>query len=210
MTRIFISSTFRDMQDERDILARRVLPRLRAEVPGAAHLVEIDLRWGLTRAMTADGGAVRLCLEGVDAAHGVLGMIGARTGWQPDPSFLRAFDRAFAGTLPGPCGLTELELRRAFAKARSGTAPLPRILIAERARTAETAPLVDWLEAHHPERLALYDTPERFEQAAHAALTDLLSAAQGHHPQPDPAPQVARPQAEATLARALRPPWLRR
>jgi hypothetical protein len=48
--RIFVSSTFRDMASERDLLALHVFPGLRryCEARGAA-LCEIDLRWGITK-----------------------------------------------------------------------------------------------------------------------------------------------------------------
>ena len=44
--RVFISSTFRDMQAERDHLIRFVFPRLREELlQRRIHLVDVDLRW---------------------------------------------------------------------------------------------------------------------------------------------------------------------
>ncbi len=47
--RVFISSTFRDMHAERDWLVKRVFPALRERlVPYRIHLVDIDLRWGVT------------------------------------------------------------------------------------------------------------------------------------------------------------------
>lgn len=47
--RVFISSTFKDMQAERDHLVRFVFPRLREELlPRRIHLVDVDLRWGVT------------------------------------------------------------------------------------------------------------------------------------------------------------------
>ncbi len=47
--RVFISSTFCDMQAERDQLVRYVFPRLREELlKRRVHLLDIDLRWGLT------------------------------------------------------------------------------------------------------------------------------------------------------------------
>ena len=43
--RVFISSTFRDMQAERDHLVRFVFPRLREQLlPRRIHLVDVDLR----------------------------------------------------------------------------------------------------------------------------------------------------------------------
>src|SRR4051812_18068696 len=48
--RVFISSTFRDMHAERDWLVKRVFPALRERlVRHRIHLVDIDLRWGVTK-----------------------------------------------------------------------------------------------------------------------------------------------------------------
>src|SRR5712692_9332347 len=54
--RIFISSTFTDMQGERDELVLRVLPELR-QLCGSRGVVsgEVDLRWGITTEQRAEG-----------------------------------------------------------------------------------------------------------------------------------------------------------
>ena len=46
--RVFISSTFKDMQAERDHLVRFVFPRLREELlKRRIHLADVDLKWGV-------------------------------------------------------------------------------------------------------------------------------------------------------------------
>jgi hypothetical protein len=47
--RAFLSSTFRDFTEERELLAKQVFPELnrRARERGL-ELVEVDLRWGVT------------------------------------------------------------------------------------------------------------------------------------------------------------------
>ena len=54
--RVFISSTFRDMQAERDELVKKVFPQLRkmCEERGVAWS-EVDLRWGITTEPAQDG-----------------------------------------------------------------------------------------------------------------------------------------------------------
>lgn len=47
--RVFVSSTFRDFDDERDLLARRVFPSLEARLKDRfVEVVEVDFRWGIT------------------------------------------------------------------------------------------------------------------------------------------------------------------
>jgi hypothetical protein len=51
--RIFLSSTFRDFGEERDLLVRRVFPALRARLKDRfVELVDVDLRWGITPEQT--------------------------------------------------------------------------------------------------------------------------------------------------------------
>lgn len=65
--RLFVSSTFRDLQRERDILVRRVFPQLRAlcEARGVTF-TEVDLRWGLTEEDSEEGRIIPLCLGEID------------------------------------------------------------------------------------------------------------------------------------------------
>ena len=79
--RVFISSTFRDMQSERDRLVRFVFPKLRQELlQRRIHLVDVDLRWGVT----SEQDALSVCREVVDECRPrFLCMLGGRYGWVP-------------------------------------------------------------------------------------------------------------------------------
>ena len=60
MKNIFISSTFRDMHAERDLVQERVLPALRTEARKYGDNVEvIDLRWGVDTSMLETEKAVQ-------------------------------------------------------------------------------------------------------------------------------------------------------
>lgn len=63
--RIFISSTFHDMHAERDYLVRHAFPERRARFrTHQIELVEVDLRWGITRSQ-AESGKTQLGKQGV-------------------------------------------------------------------------------------------------------------------------------------------------
>jgi tetratricopeptide (TPR) repeat protein len=83
--RIFISSTFRDMQAERDYLVRQVFPGLRKSCrERQVEFTDIDLRWGLTREEAEQGQVVRICLEEVDRCRPYfISLLGERYGWSP-------------------------------------------------------------------------------------------------------------------------------
>lgn len=82
--RIFISSSFGEMAEEREILACRVMPSLRPVCD--AHnvaLVEVDLRWGVTG---ESGGVERLDqLVGPEISRAALfvALVGKCFGWLP-------------------------------------------------------------------------------------------------------------------------------
>ena len=62
--RVFISSTFRDMQDERDELMRKTFPVLRRKAAERdVTLTELDLRWGITPEESQSGKVVEICLR---------------------------------------------------------------------------------------------------------------------------------------------------
>jgi tetratricopeptide (TPR) repeat protein len=84
--RVFVSSTFRDMQLERDELVKRVFPRLRhlCEQRGVSWS-EVDLRWGVTDEQKAEGAVLPICLAEVERTRPYfIGMLGQRYGWVPD------------------------------------------------------------------------------------------------------------------------------
>jgi len=84
--RIFVSSTFRDMQSERDHLIKNVFPKLRkiAQTRGV-ELTEVDLRWGVTEAQAEDGKVIEICLREIDRCRPYfIGLLGERYGWVPE------------------------------------------------------------------------------------------------------------------------------
>ena len=84
--RVFISSTFRDMHSERDYLVKRVFPALRERLlPYRIHLIDIDLRWGVTSEQVDNDQALDLCLQQIDECRPLfVGLLGERYGWVPD------------------------------------------------------------------------------------------------------------------------------
>ncbi len=82
MIRVFISSTFEDMQEERTELLQGVFPRLRREFSGrAVSIVAVDLRWGITREQSSRGDVVETCLSEIDNCRPFfVGMLGSRYG----------------------------------------------------------------------------------------------------------------------------------
>ncbi len=60
--RVFISSTFHDMQAERDYLVKHVFPELRRRCRElAVEFVEVDLRWGVNEEQAEQGQVMAGC-----------------------------------------------------------------------------------------------------------------------------------------------------
>jgi hypothetical protein len=84
--RLFVSSTFSDMQAERDELVKRVFPQLRrlCEHRGV-HWTDVDLRWGVTDEQKAEGQVLPVCLAEIkNCRPWFIGLLGERYGWVPD------------------------------------------------------------------------------------------------------------------------------
>lgn len=85
VVRVFISSTFRDMQAERDELVKRIFPVLRklCESRGVTWS-QVNLRWGITEEQSAEGQVLPICLQEIALCRPYfIGLLGERYGWVP-------------------------------------------------------------------------------------------------------------------------------
>ena len=83
--RVFISSTLRDMQRERELLVKEVFPELRRLCDERfVSFTEVDLRWGITKEQQAEGKVLPICLEEIQTCRPYfIGLLGERYGWIP-------------------------------------------------------------------------------------------------------------------------------
>ena len=103
--RIFISSTFKDFEHEREALARRVLPELqRRSSERGVSVSLVDLRWGIPHADVAASQEVAACLREISSSH---------------PFFL-AFLGKRHGTIASESALSRLAPEDAWLKQRAG------------------------------------------------------------------------------------------
>ncbi|WP_146203800.1 tetratricopeptide repeat protein, partial [Azospirillum sp. TSO5] len=123
--RVFLSSTFKDMNAERDDLLKRAFPLVRARcAERGVGFTEIDLRWGVTEEEARNGHTVAICLAEIDRCRGYppffIGFLGERYGWIPTYADLAAYWKAHAASsyrapieaaLRQDISVTELEMR---------------------------------------------------------------------------------------------------
>jgi nephrocystin-3 len=83
--RIFVSSTFRDMAEERNQLMTHTWTQLRTICrEREVELVEVDLRWGISEAQSTRKETLKLCLDEIRACSYFIGLLGERYGSVPD------------------------------------------------------------------------------------------------------------------------------
>jgi hypothetical protein len=87
--RVFLSSTFRDMNDERAIFLKRFAPSLRQQaLERGVFLTFVDLRWGVTKDQATGGEVVNICLEQLSGSRYFVSFLGLRYGWRPGKEHL--------------------------------------------------------------------------------------------------------------------------
>lgn len=83
--RVFLSSTFVDMQEERDYLVKKIFPSIKAECRRrGVDFVALDLRWGINEETARSGKVVEICMDEIVRSRPFfIGLIGGRYGWIP-------------------------------------------------------------------------------------------------------------------------------
>ena len=92
--RLFISSTFNDLREERNVLQNEVFPEIKVFCKSYGYNFEpIDLRWGVSSEAGLDHKAMEICINEVEKVFNYprpnfLIMLGNRYGWIPVPTEL--------------------------------------------------------------------------------------------------------------------------
>ncbi|RNF08543.1 telomerase-associated protein [Trypanosoma rangeli] len=142
--RFFLSSTFIDMNSERNALVLDVFPRLRrwaAEAGLRVNIVEVDLRWGITEEASSSNLSLSVCLNEVSRCSPFfLGVLGSRYGYCPPTLYHRVDEDVDAEDFtwlkqlpqdnPARMSVTEMEMRHAvFTAARRTGESVPRTMV---------------------------------------------------------------------------------
>lgn len=139
--RVFISSTFQDMQDERDCLMKFIFPELRkVAAERNVTFAEVDLRWGITEDESQSKKVLEICLQEIDnCIPFFIGIVGNRYGWCPTKEDLSHRSLECYKSLPkyieNGISATEIEIQygvlerkekiNAFFTLRTTTTPIP-------------------------------------------------------------------------------------
>lgn len=95
--RIFVSSTFSDLKEERNALQKEVFPKLRELcMQHGCRFQAIDLRWGVREEAGLDQQTMKICLDEIARCQRVtprpnfIVLLGDRYGWRPLPAEIPA------------------------------------------------------------------------------------------------------------------------
>jgi WD40 repeat protein len=155
--RVFVSSTFDDLADEREALHRHVFDRLRDLCRShGCRFQAIDLRWGISQEASHDQRTMAICLEEIARCQQVtprpnfMVLLGDRYGWQPVPAEIPSgeFD-----LLIGALDLSDRAYLTEWYERDANAVPPVHVL---RARPAELSTPARWEEeVERPLRRAL-------------------------------------------------------
>lgn len=115
--RVFISSTFSDMIQERNIIVYSVFPRLRQEFSTQMiNVTEVDLRWGIPEEDSENSKILEICIgEVLHCAPFFVGIVGQQYGTIVPMDIISnlppAYKKALGENLPNDVSITELEMR---------------------------------------------------------------------------------------------------
>jgi nephrocystin-3 len=112
--RVFVSSTFSDMVEDRNELMTQTWPELRRYCrERQVELVEVDLRWGIAEEQATRKETLKLCLDEIRACRPFfIGLLGERYGWTPGADAFTADLEEEQPWIRGLAGksVTELEI----------------------------------------------------------------------------------------------------
>ena len=90
--RIFVSSTFSDLKEERNALQEKVFPRLKELcLQRGCRFQAVDLRWGVRQEAGLDQQTMKICLGEIERCQKItprpnfIVLLGDRYGWRPLP-----------------------------------------------------------------------------------------------------------------------------
>lgn len=111
--RVFVSSTFRDLQRERDELAKFTFPQLRRRcAERGVTWSEVDLRWGITAAQIEKGEVLSHCFDEIERSRPYfIGILGERYGSVQEIAASLVEAEPWLADYAG-CSVTELEIMK--------------------------------------------------------------------------------------------------
>ncbi|MBO5059449.1 MAG: DUF4062 domain-containing protein [Clostridia bacterium] len=117
MKSFFISSTFKDMQAERDLLHQEIFPQVRQKLKKYGEdIQELDLRWGVDTSLMSEEESgyhvIESCIDSIDRCRPyMIILVGERYGWIPGSDTVAStHDERLARWYSEPISITQMEI----------------------------------------------------------------------------------------------------
>jgi anti-anti-sigma factor len=164
--RVFISSTFSDLVEERNALQRKVWPELKSRCEKAGfHFQAIDLRWGISEEAGFDQRTSRICLSELQRCQEIsprpnfVILSGSRYGWRPLPDQIGVDE---FGAIEAAIGEPGCSLLKEWYRRDDNAIPAVYWLRPRRKDIPEEAAFAVWSErVERPLRQLLLQSAER-------------------------------------------------
>ena len=162
---VFISSTFQDMNEERDALIKKTFPRLKVlAAQRMVTLTPIDLRWGVTEKEAKRGKVLELCLNEIERCQPFfIGILGTRYGWCPQLEDMKANNMLLdqyewlRGDIENGLSITEMEMQFAVFRRQNHANALFFIKRSEMPRGEKLEILISKITAEGHDLTSLFD-----------------------------------------------------
>lgn len=179
--RIFVSSTFTDMKEERETLGRFVFPEVRRYANKYGIDFDfVDLRWGITEEEVKEGKVIELCLRNIDNCRPLfLGILGAYNGWVPDKSELDKNPNLqnifpWLSSMIGSKSMTELEIYYGTLRYQSHSLFMIRDDISEASESQQK--LLSEITHSYPESCCRYANMDTFRQKVKQFILNFIES----------------------------------
>lgn len=117
MKSFFISSTFKDMQAERDVIHQNIFPYIRKKLKDYGEdIQELDLRWGVDTSLISEEEnghyIIGSCIDAIDHCRPyMIVLVGDRYGWIPDFENVKSInDERVTKWYNEPISITQMEI----------------------------------------------------------------------------------------------------
>lgn len=122
--RVFISSTFVGLENERNYLMTKTFPMLKHEaIKRGITLIPVDLRWGVTKEQAEQGKVIWICLNEIERSKPFfISILGTRYGWQPELDILKKDTQLIhkypniQSDMESKLSMTEIEIQHAVLR----------------------------------------------------------------------------------------------
>lgn len=184
--RVFISSTFQDLREEREYLIKIIIPQLQVEASKRdVTLTFVDLRWGITDEEVQNGKVLEICLNEIENCHPFfVGIIGDRYGWCPttndvNNNLIQRWGKWLLDDIEKELSITEIEMQHGALRVQDSIDASffikSTINTSKSDNPVKLKKLIDTIRNSHKYPFYSYDNKEQLGELVKERFTTILN-----------------------------------